>query len=136
MTMCLVEPNQKLFDDLLRPLELDTLDKSMWNDKCNYIDLEKCKTLNPQNFNLVVLQLNIRSLISIQIELKQLLRDLKTKNSKVDIAMLNETFLTDQNMHLVLIPGYKLITNNRKNFKGEEWQYYYNKTSIINLEKI
>ena len=50
MNMCLGEPNQKLFDDLLRPLELDTLDKSMWNDKCDYLDLKKMSKFKSTKF--------------------------------------------------------------------------------------
>ena len=56
--MCLWRPDTQLFDNLPRPLELDTYDKSLWNDKCGYVDTESCKNLNPLNYNLVVLQLN------------------------------------------------------------------------------
>ena len=116
--MCLGDRDQKLFDDLLWPLELDALDRSMWNDKCDYLDLKKCKNLNPYNFNLLVMQLSIRSLISHQIELNQLLRDLENRNSTIDVIALNETFLTGWNTNLVSIPGYKFIFNNRSDSKG------------------
>ena len=57
----------------------------MWNDKCDHLDPEKCQNLYSHNYNLVVMQHNLRSLISNQIKFKQLLRNLETKNSKVDL---------------------------------------------------
>ena len=110
--------NQKLFDNLLRPLELDSIDRSIWNDKCDYLDPDKCVNLNLNNYNLVVLQQNIRSLISNRIELKQLLRNLERKNSKVDLILLGKTFLTDQNLRMVSVPGYNIISNHREMLKG------------------
>ena len=62
--MCLSKSDVKLYDNLMWPLELTTTDRSMWNDKCDYYDdVDKCKNLNPENYNLVVLQHNIRSLL-------------------------------------------------------------------------
>ena len=40
------------------------------------------------------------------------------KKSRVDILLLCETFLTDKTSNLVNIPGYQIITNNRKISKG------------------
>ena len=85
--------NTQLYDSLMRPLELDNLDKSLWNDKCDYIDLEKCMNFNRENYNLVILQLNVRSLPAHQHELL-LLRTLENKGSKVNAILLCETFLT------------------------------------------
>lgn len=45
------------------------LNESLWNDKCNYISPDSCTNLNPDNYNLITLQLNIRALISHQMEL-------------------------------------------------------------------
>ena len=42
---------QKLFDDLMWPLELDNKDKALWNDKCDYYEIEKCNNLNPEDLN-------------------------------------------------------------------------------------
>ena len=50
---------QKSTDALDRPIELDKLDNTLWNDKCDYIDLDHCVNLNPNNYNLVIMQLNI-----------------------------------------------------------------------------
>ena len=53
--MSFSKPENKLFDDLSQPLDLETLDKSLWNDKCDYYDVQECKNLNASNFNLVIL---------------------------------------------------------------------------------
>ena len=49
------------------------LDESLWNDNCNYTEIETCSNLNPNNYNLLILQLNIPSILAHQHELKQLL---------------------------------------------------------------
>ena len=84
-------------DVLQRPQNQSELDESLWNDNCNYTEIETCFNLNPNNYNLLVLQLNIRSILAHQHELKQLLRDLDKKNSSVDVVLLCETFLTKKN---------------------------------------
>ena len=71
--MCVGNSDIKLFDELMRPLEWNAMDKSLWTDRCDYIDLEKCDNLNNNNMNLIVLQLNIPSLLAHQDELKNLL---------------------------------------------------------------
>ena len=74
--------------------------------------------LNPSGLNLVVLELNIRSILSHLSDLKQLLHVLESKNSRVDIILLCETFLTKSTESLVKVPGYTLICSNRKHSKG------------------
>ena len=54
----------------------DELDNTLWNDKCHYVEIEGTANLNPNNYNLSVLQLNIRSLLAHQQELKYLLTQL------------------------------------------------------------
>ena len=112
--MFCLRSEEKLFNNLCRPQEFKSLDRSLWNDKCDYIEVKDCSNLNPDNYNLIVLQYIICSLISHQVELKQLLCDLERKNSRVDIMLLCETFLTEYNIKLVKIPGYTLISNHRK----------------------
>ena len=68
--MCVGSNERKESDVLVRPLLIENLDSSLWNDKCDYIEIENCKDLNPNNYNLVVVQLNIRSLLSKQTKLK------------------------------------------------------------------
>ena len=77
--MCIQMDNQKLYDDWMQPLEWENEDKTMWNDKCDYYNVDKCSNLNPENLNLVILQLNIHSILAHQTELKALLHTLEQK---------------------------------------------------------
>ena len=90
----------------------------LWNDKCDYIELDHCTNLNQNNYNLITMQLNIRGILAHQQELCQLLRDLERKGSHVDIVLLCETFLTKKTEKMFNIPGYKLIANHRPTRKG------------------
>ena len=78
---------------------------SLWSDCCNYVELDKCENLNPTNKNLIVVQLNICSLLAHHSELIHLLATLEQKNSKIDILLLCETFLTTKTASLVNISG-------------------------------
>ena len=110
--------NQKLNDEFDRPIITDNLDQSLWNDKCDYVDIENCRDLNPNNYNLTVLQLNIKSILSKQMELNQLLRDLENKRSKINILMLRETFLSNNTMSRLKTPGYNIFADSRTQHKG------------------
>ena len=114
---CDIENNIEL-DELGGPFLDSNLPESIWSDKCDYVDINKCTNLNPSNFNLNVLQLNIRSLLSHQHELRLLLQQLNNKNSTVDIITLCETFLTKKVEKLVNIPGYTLYCKNQTEHKG------------------
>ena len=80
--------------------------------------MEKCSNLNLNNYNLIVMQLNVRSLLAHQQELCLLLRMTERKNSQIDIFLLCETFLSKQTLSMVKIPGYTHVGNYRKNKKG------------------
>ena len=116
--MCFTKINKQIFDSLDRPLDLSNNDESLWSDKCDYLDPTNCNDLNPENYNLIVLQLNIRNLLAHQTELKELLQTMSDKNSTVDVILLCETFLASNTEILAYIPGYHLVTNNRNNHKG------------------
>ena len=116
--MCFSKKDITLYDDLSRPLELNNVDTSLWSEKCDYVDPSNCANLNPDNYNLVVLQVNVRSQPSHQSELWSILHLLANRNSTVNILILCETFLLSKSEQLVNIPGYSWITNNRKNHKG------------------
>ena len=51
-------------------------------------------------------------------KLKSLLRTLESKNSRVDLVLLCETFLTPETVRLVHIPDYNLASNQRSKSKG------------------
>ena len=57
------------YDSLLQSRDQDVLDSSLWNDKCDYIELDERDNLNPNNYNLIVMHLNIRSVLSHHHEL-------------------------------------------------------------------
>ena len=82
--MCFIRTDNQLFDSLNRPLEPNKTDESLWSDKCDYIDPTKCTNLNPDNYNVVVMQLNVRSMLAHQNDMRQLLHDMSNKNSRVD----------------------------------------------------
>ena len=116
--MCLSKFSNKTHDESLPPIDFDLVNESLWNDKCNYIDPDKCTDLNSNGYNLIVLQLNIQSLFSNITELKQLLHKLEQKCSRVDIVLLCETFLGQNTCKLVNISNYNLTSSHRQNTKG------------------
>ena len=117
-TMCKTDHRNKLNGELERPIQTPNLDQSLWNDKCDYVDIESCKNLNLNDYNPAVLQLNTHSILSKQGELNQLLWDLECRNSKVDVVMLCKTFLNKNTLNLLKIPGYTIFANSRSESKG------------------
>ena len=110
--------HDSLLDRLGRPLYDENVNESLWSDKCDYLNIEECLNLNPKNYNMNILQLNIRSLLAHQSELKSLLQQLSNRNSTTDIIALSETFLTEKVLKLVNIPSYILYSACRKQSKG------------------
>ena len=94
--MCISKIAEKTQDILDRPLDYYGINEYLWSNKCDYINPDSCINLNPNEYNLIALQLNVRSILSNQIELKQLLQTLENKNSHVDIVLLCETFLSSK----------------------------------------
>ena len=92
--------------------------KSDYCDKCDYLDLETCSNLNPNNYNLLVLQINIRSLLAHQLELNKLIRMTEKKTSQIDIILLCETFLSKQTVNVANVPGFTHIDNYRRHKEG------------------
>ena len=84
-------------DQLGRLVDHSKLDSSLWNDKCDYIELDHCNNLNPNNYNLITMQINICSILVHQQDLSQLLQTLENKGTRIDIILLCETFLTQKN---------------------------------------
>ena len=113
--MCFSREDILTKDSLLRPISMEDVDSSLWSDKCDYWDMKQCSNLNPENYNFIVLQLNIRSLLSNITNLKLLLTTLEQKNSPVDVLLLCETFLHKKTERL---PHYKVYSNYRINHKG------------------
>ena len=40
-------------------MDYNNIDWSLWNDKCDYYDTDKCDNLNLNGYNFIVFQLNI-----------------------------------------------------------------------------
>ena len=112
------EETDILLDKLGHPIEIGNQSESLWNDKCDYLNINECTNLNPSNYNMNILQLNIRSLLAHQHELKVLLQQLCNKNSPIDVVALSKTFLTKKVEKLVNIFGYILHSNCRTECKG------------------
>ena len=109
--MCKSENGDTITDVLENTIITDNLDTILWSDKCDYIDIDDCVNLNLNCYNLIVLQLNVRSLFLNQTALNQLLRNLENRKSKVDLILLCETFLTGQTCRFINLPGYTLKSN-------------------------
>ena len=118
LTMVSTESYSNLEDSLYSSRDLSELDNTLWNDNCDYVDIENYTDLNPNNLNLIVLHLNIRSLLSHQQELNQLIRKTEKKNSKIDIILLCETFLSKNTHNMVNVNGFTHMCNYRKEKKG------------------
>ena len=116
--MCFSKGDVTVTDSLLRPLLMEDLDGSLWSDKCDYRMADECDNLNTLNYNFIVMQLNICSLLSNIGELKLLLTKLEQKNLTVDVVLLCETFLSKKTKKLVNIPHYRLYANHRSKYKG------------------
>ena len=70
--------------------------------------------------NFIVLQLNVRSILAHQMDLKTLLNELDKQNGKADILLLSETFLSKKMEKLVNINGYTALYNPCTVNKGVE----------------
>ena len=81
-----------VFDNLERPLDLSSTDHSLWNDKCDYYEVNEILNLNPNNKNLTILQLNI---------------------SLPKILLLSETHLSGSKLSHLNIPNYTTLSHNR-----------------------
>ena len=116
--MCLHRQIDFHKDNLGQSLNTFNLPSCLWSDRCDYIEVDKCINLSPMNYNFVAMQLNIRSLLSNQVDLKLLLNDLSLKNSAVDALMLSEMYITSKTEKLINMKGYSIHTMNRVNSKG------------------
>ena len=86
-------------------------------DTCDYIEVTNNDSWPCEVNDLVVFQLNIPGLLNKQGDLQKLINRAAGKN-KIDIVLLQETWLTNSNCHLVCIPGYKHIYNHRTGRNG------------------
>ena len=115
--MCL----QNCCKSKVEDLKYDPLDSTCFefdlSDFCNYIEVADTKSLEIEDTDLTVLQLNIRGLLGKQKELSKLLFELIGKN-KIDVIILCETWLTKESKKRVSMPGYTYHGHYRKHKKG------------------
>ena len=87
-----------------------------YTDSCDYIDLDKTHDeITANDLNLI--QWNIRGLINKQ---NTLIKETHQEKSSgvVHVYMLNETWVTNNNEHLVRIPNYNFVGKHRTSKKG------------------
>ena len=77
-------------------------------DNCDYLDVSDVNNLRHTNKDLLVMQLNIRGLISKQDSLKHLLSEFKVLP---DIVLLCETWLKKDTASKINMPNYNATTN-------------------------
>ena len=108
--MCIHKINC-LTDQLGQTLEpLEFIDQSQ--DSCDYIELTGNDSWYSSKNDLLTLQLNIRGLVNKQEDLLKLINMIAGRQ-KLDVIMLQETWITQSNYVLVKLPGYKHNFMNR-----------------------
>ena len=113
--MCLQGPAD-LLDNLgnrLEPLEFVDPD----NDTCDYFDMKDNDIWTSASTDFIAIQINIRGLINKQHDLLFLINRIAGRE-KVDLILLQETWVTQSNSHLVDIPGYQHYYQTRTGKKG------------------
>ena len=99
-------------------LEWNTDDNySQSDDYCEYIEIDTCKCIEKSDYDLCFIEYNVRGLLSKQKDLLAFLGRCTTKGY-VDVVILVETWLTDESVKRVHLPGYEYYGTTRKNRKG------------------
>ena len=115
--MCL-KPKETYPEDIVINDNIFSIEDNRYNhDYCDYIDYDDVSNVKCSDKDLSIINLNIRGLYSKQIELLKLLKKSLGPN-KVDIVILQETWLTGHNNRNIKIPGYKYEGRIRPNKKG------------------
>ena len=109
---------RKMYCHIAYPaIDFDEIGLEKSHSNCDYISIEDASTLHCNDKDLVVIQLNIRGLLSKQSELLKLITTC-TKDKKVDVVILCETWVTKEVKHLIKVPGYEYVGIERENKKG------------------
>ena len=99
-------------------LETDKdIDISIFKD-CKYIGIDDLSTTLNDCDGINILQLNIRGLYGKLDALCELLDEVNNVRHKIDMIMLNETWMIPEQEKLCVIPGYKFLFKNRINRRG------------------
>ena len=88
-------------------------------NNCPYVIDDEIDLLDTEmNENFHVLHLNIRSFLKNVNYLKLLLDDLLQRNVIIDVVLLCETFVTNDNIRSIGLPGYQCFNKNREDKQG------------------
>ena len=102
-------------------LDFETVDLGYNNplvDKCDYIDHTMLDTTeHKDHVDLAIMQLNSRGLLGKLDKLKSLIQDVR-KTQRVHVIALAETWLKQNNVNRVKLPGFQFIGSHRKGHKG------------------
>ena len=110
--MCLENcANSKIQDLKYDPLDTNCTGFELC-DTCNYIDIVDTSDIDVDITDLVIVQLNVRGLLSKQKDLSKLLLKLMGKH-KIDLVILCETWLTRESESRVDMPGCIYYGNHR-----------------------
>ena len=101
-------------------------------DNCNYIELDEASEIKYSSKDLLILQLNIRGLLSKTTQLKDTL--LKFSEAP-DVLLLCETWLRSETEHKFQLPGYKCYHSHKKSKLGGWCQYSCEKHPTIKNKK-
>ena len=107
--ICFIEPCKENHEkhDKLNNLVKEFEFGDDWSDECDYVEEEDIREIVIENSDLSVIQLNIRGLFGKQDKLLKLINC--CNKSKIDIIILEETWLNKKNQNEINIPGYEFI---------------------------
>ena len=90
------------------------------NSGCKYHDIDSISSLSKTHneSKYTAMHINIQSLASKYDQLKTFVHTLNNYDIKLDFILLCETFLTEMNDKLYMLPGYDFVCNNRSGGKG------------------
>ena len=87
-----------------------------YTDNCDYLEESEIREVEIESQALTVIQLNIRGLFGKRDDLLKFLNGCNKK--KIDIVLLEETWLNTQNNAQFSVPGYNFLGQARQNKKG------------------
>ena len=118
MKMCFNEPckeKHNMLNNMVKEFEFG----DEWSDECDYVEEDDFREIvieNSENIEKSIIQLNIRGLFGKQDKLLKLINC--CNKSKIDIIILEETWLNKKNQKEISIPGYEFIGQAQTNKKG------------------
>ena len=110
--------NLPLFDNVNRPLNFGERKQDLWNDRCDYLQIDELNNINWVGHKMTVLQLNICGAVSKRSDFTSLLDNCKKTKYGYRYYTLMLNFLSDIKSVLFKIPNYNLISRPCKHKNG------------------